>query len=563
LRADLPEGVGSFFMENIELIAQLWDRLAKNPGSCTLATDMFEVIRLYEAEDPASAHEMNAELRKHIIRQIQTAPVVKLYDLYKRSLLFDSLVSFDAYCQYLEFDREPSKRFYLPRRRILRPLVEGLQDLHDGKLDLLTISLPPGVGKTTLGTFFLSWEMGLKPDMPNLASAHADKLTRSIYDGVNTIIQDPEYLWGSVFPGLSDISTNAKDETIDLGSPKRFKTLTCRSIDGSLTGATRAENILYSDDLVSGIEEALSKERMDTLWTKVTNDLKSRKKQDCKELHIATRWSIHDPIGRLERQYDRDPRARFIRMPALDGKGESNFDYDHRVGFNTQYFVDMRNTLDDVSWRCLFQQEPIEREGQLYPEDELRRYFQLPTQEGKPDEILPPDVIFGICDTAEGGGDDTFLPVAYAYGDDYYIEDCVCDPGLPQVTVPLCANILVKHRVRACEFESNSAGTGIADKVEAEVRSLGGHTHITKKRTTSNKLTKIIVNSDFVKKHFLFKDRSRYLPGSPYGRMMSLMTGFTVTGKSKTDDVPDGLAQLSEYIQSLAGRQVEVFKRPY
>lgn len=408
---------------------------------------------------------------------------------------------------------------------------------------------------TTIGIIFLTWQIGLYPNMPNLASAHSDKLTRSFYDGAYSFTTDPEYLWSDVFPNVKLIQTNAKDETLDFDKHKRFKSLTCRSIDGSLTGATRCERILYADDLVSGIEEALSKDRMDTLWGKYTNDLKSRKKLGCKEIHIATRWSIHDPIGRLERQYADDDRAKFLSMPALNEDGESNFDYHGGVGFDTKYFMDMKDSLDDVSWRCLYQNEPIEREGLLYVEDELRTYYELPDKE--------PDVILGICDTAEGGKDDTFLPVGYMYGNDVYIEGCVCSNAKPEVTDALCADILLKHKVKSCQFESNSAGGRTADNVQKRVKDGGGITHITKKRTTANKETKIIVNSSYIKQNFLFKDKSVIGNDKEYKKMMNLLCSYTMMGKNKNDDVPDGLAQFAEYIQSLKSNTIEVFKRPF
>jgi len=397
--------------------------------------------------------------------------------------------------------------------------------------------------------------MGKYPMQPNLASAHSAKLTRSFYDGVLQILTDPEYLYGDVFPTAKIVSQSAKDETIDLNRHKRFKTLTCRSIDGTLTGATRCEKILYADDLVSGIEEALSIDRLDSLWFKYTNDLKSRKKEGCKEVHIATRWSVHDVIGRLEKEYLGNPRAKFIVLPALDENDESNFDYPYGVGFSTEYFHDMRNNLDDVSWRALYMNQPIEREGLVFPEDELNRYYELPRQE--------PDAILGVCDTAEGGGDSVCLPVGYVYGNEVYIEDVVFNNSLPDVTKPLCVNILLKHKVQQCRFESNNAGGGFADDIQEEIEKRGGITHITKKRTTSNKLTRIIVNSDYVKKNFYFKDKSRYEPNSEYGRYMKELTSFTHAGKNSHDDAPDGTVMLVEFLQSLNMSKVEVFKRPF
>lgn len=508
------------------------------------------------AEDTQFAHQLNKEVRRYNTLALREDPRGNpwLYELRKKSLLFDAPVEFEAYLQYVEWDREPKKRFYMPRRKVLLPVVHTLQDLMDDKLDLVTISMPPGTGKSTLGIFLLSWIMGRWPDSPNLASAHSGLLTRSFYDGVSQIIQDPEYLWKDVFPNAPFHSTNAKEETIDLVKPHRFSTLTCRAIGASLTGATRCEKLLYADDLVSGIEEAMNRERLDKLWLSYTNDLKSRKKDGAKELHIATRWSVHDPIGRLEQEYGDSDRARFIVLPALDENGESNFNYAYGVGFSKEYFEDMMKNLDDASFCALFMNQPIEREGLLYSETELRRYFELP--EGEPDAII------SICDTKDKGTDYGFLPVAYQYGQDYYIEDCVCDNSAPGVVESRFVSVLLKNKVQLSRFESNSAGGKVAEKVQKELKEKGGRTHITTKYTTSNKETKIIVNSPWVKEHCLFKDDTMYHRNSDYGRMMWFLTSYSMMGKNKHDDVPDGLAMLAEYAQSFEGAKVTVFRRP-
>lgn len=542
-------------MREQKIIDSLIDWHRREPENIQVLSDLFGMCVHIENEDFEYAHKLNKTVRNESAKIAVQNNSIKHLELYKKSLLFDAPHELDAYLQYVEFDREPESKFYLPRRKQLLQVVQALQGLIDDDLDLVTVSMPPGTGKSTLGIFFLSWVMGKYPMQPNLASAHSAKLTRSFYDGVLQILTDPEYLYGDVFPTVKIVSQSAKDETIDLNRRKRFKTLTCRSIDGTLTGATRCEKILYADDLVSGIEEALSIDRLDSLWFKYTNDLKSRKKEGCKEVHIATRWSVHDPIGRLEREYLGNPRAKFIVLPALDENDESNFDYPYGVGFSTEYFHDMRNNLDDVSWRALYMNQPIEREGLVFPEDELNRYYELPKKE--------PDAIIGVCDTAEGGGDSVCLPVAYVYGDEVYIEDVVFNNSLPDVTKPLCVNILLKHKVQQCRFESNNAGGAFADDIQEEIEKRGGITHITKKRTTSNKLTRIIVNSDYVKKNFYFKDKSRYEPGSEYGRYMKELTSFTHAGKNAHDDAPDGTVMLVEFLQSLNMSKVEVFKRPF
>ena len=540
-----------------DLLEKILGKIKKTPADVEGYTDLYYMCLETMKEDERLAVEYLKTLSELIESRIPVAgaELRDLFLLHKRVLLAAAPYDFESYLLYVEWEREPDKKFYAPRRKVMHPVVEAMQGLIDDKLDLLTISMPPGTGKSTLGIFFLSWVMGKYPDSQSLASAHSGMLTRSFYDGVYQIITDCEYLWKDVFPGVAMAATNSKEETIDLNKRHRFSTLTCRAINASLTGATRCDKILYADDLCSGIEEAMSKERLDKLWTTYTNDLKSRKKEGAKEIHIATRWSVHDVIGRLEDMYGASDRARFIVLPALNENGESNFDYDYGVGFSKKYFEDMAANLDDASYKALFMNSPIEREGLLYDEDELRRYFDLPAED--------PDAVIGICDTKDKGSDYAFLPVVRVYGNDYYIEDCVCDNSLPNIVDARLTEILVRYKVNSCRFESNSAGGRVAEKVQGEVKKKGGITHITTKFTTSNKETKIIVNSAWVKEHCLFKDMSLYKRNSDYGRMMDMLCSYTVAGKNKHDDVPDGLAMLAEYAQSLAGSKVEVFMRPW
>lgn len=480
----------------------------------------------------------------------------KLRELFRETLLLEAQFQrFDSYMQYIELDRDPEKRFWLPRRKQLLPVVEAIQDLIDDKLDILSISLPPGTGKSTLEVFLHSMIVGAYPDNPSLASGHSGILTNSIYEGVLGIINDrSEYLWHDVYPDVKQVITNAKEQTIDINKKHRFSTLTCRAIGASLTGATRCEKFLTADDLVSGIEEALSIDRLNKLWTAYTNDLKSRKKLGCKELHLATRWSVHDPIGRLSVMYADDPRAKFLVIPAVDENGESNFNYKYGVGFDKAYFEDMEKNLDEASYKALFMNNPIEREGLLYEEDELRRYFSLPDEE--------PDAIIAVCDTKDKGTDYCVLPVGYVYGEDYFIEDVICDNALPGIVEGRIIDTLSRNGVKAARFESNSAGGRVAEKVQKELKKLGAETNITTKFTTTNKETRIIVNSAWVKEHCLFKAKSLYKNNSDYGKFVSFLCSYTMAGKNKNDDVPDAMAMFSDYAQSFTKGRVVVFKRP-
>jgi predicted phage terminase large subunit-like protein len=550
-------------MDYEKVSASIFGAIERRRTDVEAYRDLFGLCQSWAETDFQAAHRMNKRLRDMCNTEMNRngtdiLTMSAFHEQWRLSLLFEAPHDFDSFLQYMELNREAKKRFYQPRRKVLKAVVDDLQALCvDDKLDLLAVSLPPGSGKTTLALFFLAFLAGREPNSPILTGSHSNAFIRGCYDEVLRLV-DPqgEYLWHDVFPGIAVSGTNAKDCRIDFDKRQRFETLEFTSIGTGNAGLYRAATLLYCDDLVSGIEVALSKERLDKLWETYTTDLRQRKIGDhCKELHIATRWSVHDVIGRLEREYEKNDRAKFIRIPAMDENDESNFDYQYGVGFSTKFYREQRDIMDSVSWKALYMNQPIEREGLVYHAEELRRFFELPEEE--------PDAIIGICDTKDKGTDYAFLPVGYVYGQDYYIGDCICDNGLPDTVDIRLADILVRDKVKMCRFESNSAGRRIAEKIQGEVKRMGGITNITTKFTTANKETKIIVNSAWVKEHCLFLDECKYKRNSDYGRMMDMLCSYTVAGKNKHDDVPDGMAMFAEFAQSLNGAAVEVFSRPF
>lgn len=542
-----------------ELLGIIFRQVQKKQEDMRAYRDLLNMCREALKEDvPLGVRylEMLSDWIEEVIPKLTDIEKMReMYDFHREVVFAGAQESFHLCLLAVEWNREPDKKFYPPRKKILREVVKAMQELEERKLDLLAVSMPPGSGKTTLAIFYLTWIAGRHPEEPTLTGSHSNSFVRGVYDECLRIFdQAGDYLWHEVFPETQVSNTNAKDCRIDLGKRKRFETLQFTSIGTGNAGLYRAMHLLYCDDLVSGIEVALNKERLDKLWETYTTDLRQRKIGDhCSELHIATRWSVNDVIGRLERMYGDNSRAKFIVIPAMDENDESNFDYAYGVGFNTQFYRQQRDIMDDVSWRALYMNDPIEREGLLYHADELRRYFELPDGD--------PDAVIAVCDTKDRGTDYAVLPVAYVYGKNYYIEDCVCDNGLPETVDVRLADIQIRHKVKQCRFESNSAGGRIAEKVQQMIKDRGGITHITTKYTTANKETKIIVNSSFVKEHFLFKDESTYKRNSEYGKFMGMLCSYTMAGKNKNDDVPDAIAMLAEFAQSMNGGSVEVFRR--
>ena len=517
---------------------------------------------VYDSGNFTSAHEFSKKIRASANQMLRDGVATdEMFDLYYKTHLFDAPHFFDSFCIYIERDRQPEKQFYLPRRKQLKRVADGIQDLEDGKLHTLGVSLAPGVGKTTIAEFGLAWTCGRNPFLPNLIGSHNAAFLAGMY-GEMLRIFDPigEYRWCDVFPGLNVINTNALDKMIGIGYEKsddmRFKTLQFGSLGSQLAGRVRAANWMYLDDPVDGIETAMSRDRLDKLWQTVYTDFFQRAIGNrVKRLVIGTRWSLVDPIGRLEEYYGDDPGALFIREPVLDENDESRFDYPYGLGYTTEALLKQRELMDEPSWAAIYQQMPIEREGRLYDPSELRRYFDLPDKE--------PDAILAICDTKEQGSDFCVCPVFYQYGDDYYLDAIICDNSKVEVVQERVAQILVDRKVKQCRIESNRGGTIFAQNVQKRIKELGGWTSITTAWTQTNKETRIQTNSAMVKEHVLFKDESLYAQNREYREAMTQLTTYSMMGKNKHDDVPDAFAMFVDWQMSDKRNIATIMRRPF
>lgn len=446
----------------------------------------------------------------------------------------------DSAFQYLEKKREPKERFYMPRRKqfLKIGLTQALQGMIDDRYDILCVSLVPGAGKTTVEKMFHALVAGWFPRDFSLFYSHSGDITRMYYDGVYDIVtNEEEYTWNEIFQNLSVTSTNAKMEQFNVGKYKSFPSVQCTSVGSKNAGKVRASKFLLVDDMIGGIEEAMNPIILDKLWDKYAVDARQRKIQDtdgknCKEIHIATRWSVHDVIGRIQNMYEGNPRVKVIAVPDVDPvTGESNFEYEFS-GFTKEFFEDQQLLMDDISYRCLYKQEPIEREGLLFPEDKIRRYLNLPHGE--------PEIVTGQCDTKGKGTDYFVLPVLQKYGEDYYCVDCVCDNTADyEMQYENAANVLTNNKVQECEFERNAGGDRVAMEVNKRVEKKGWICNITDTPTETNKEARIFQCSNWILQHVIFKDPSLYKPNEPYGVMMSLLKRYSVSGKKQLDDVPD------------------------
>ena len=532
----------------------------RRPGDNGAYSDLFSLCREWETEDFSAAHKVNKELLALSADQVVRGGGAKFYEQWRRCLLFEAPHDFDSFMTYIELDRKPEKRFYAPRKHYLRPMVQGFQDVLDGKLRLLTISMPKRAGKSQTGINFVNMISGKFPDRSTLMEGTGDDLVKSFYNGCLEYLTVPnEYLFYDVFPDARLVQTNADTKTVNLKSKSRFPTIMCRSIDARQVGLSEATNVLYLDDCVEGREEAKNRQRLDDKWEVISGDIMGRAIEGTPMVFTGTRYSLYDPIGRVQEHAQREGWAwRAIEIPALDlVTDESNYEYERegKKVFTTAYFREQRELLSAEQFESEFQQQPFEAKGLLFNKDELNYFFELPKDRD-------PDTIIAVGDTAESGSDSTSMPVAMIYGNAVYIVDVVFDDSPAEVTKPECAKCLIENKVASAVFESNNAGQYYARDVDQIIRERGYSVGIRTKRTISNKQTRIEFASDNIKKNFYFKHPSTYKRGSQYWNFMKEVTTYTRSGKVPHDDAPDSLSLLENEIRMLSGGKVEVFKRP-
>lgn len=474
--------------------------------------------------------------------------VLQMDELYWKTMKAEAPYHFESFLFYMEKNRRSEKKFYEPRMRTLKIVVDDLQDLEDGKLDFYGLSLPPRVGKSTLCIFFLTWVIGRHPESHNAMSGHSGILADRFYNDVFKLTQNEEYTFKEIFPDIDLANKSSEKNELYFSPTEAFATLTCRGIDGTWTGAVdiSSDGYLYVDDMVRDRTESLSPIRLGNRYQDYLNVLVDRKNDGSKELMVGTRWNVYDPLGRVETENANNPRYRFRKIPALDENDESNFQYDYGKGFSTEYYRKMRDRLDKNEWMAKYQQRPFIREGLLFPLDELNYY----------NGVLPDGdyITAAACDVAWGGGDSLSMPFGKLFGsvDDgpIYIPDWIFNKGDKYVTKPLVVAKTLQHKPNMERFEANNGGDEYAEDIDRLLREQGFKTNISWAKASNQvgKMAKIIQYAPDIKRRCYFLKPE--LQSQEYKAAMEELGIIVQVGKNEHEDSADGLTQLIQVFEN-------------
>ena len=476
-----------------------------------------------------------------------------IIDKYYEVLAVESEHLLDSYALYIEKDRPKRERFYEPRRKTLKKVVDKLQALEDDELDELFVHMPARVGKSQMMTIYMAWHCARNTEYANLYCTYKESLGGAFLEGVIEIWTDPTYCHNDIFPKAKIVYTDSKNHKVDLERRKKYKSLAGKGLESGLNGEYDAKGVLVIDDIIEGIQDVLNPDTLRRKQIVFDNNLMSRAKEQCKIVYNGTIWSLHDIyMNRLD-FLQNNPKATHIRweilkIPALDPEtDESNFDYDYGVGFSSEYYKTKRAKFEEnddlASWYAQYQQEPIERDGAVFNPESMRFYNGiLPSEE--------PLKILSACDVALGGGDYLSMPVAYVYeSGDVYIHDVVFDNSEKNITQPMVIDSILNNRVTSGFFESNQGGEGYKDDIDRVLKEKAYKINLVSKYapTRTRKEQRIWDNAPTIRQ-FIFRDTG--CRNSQYSKFMRNLYSFTINGKNKNDDAADSLSQLADFIKS-------------
>lgn len=451
--------------------------------------------------------------------------LLRMQELEERKLLQNNFYEF---CKHID------PKFFTPSKQHLKTISDAFQDVADGKIKKLAISLPPRAGKSYITSLWCAWMAGKFPEDSIMRNSYAADLAYTFSYDIRELIQKEKYL--EVFPNVKLKGDRKAIDDWALETSKRSAYF-CAGVGGPITGkGCNIAGIL--DDPIKNIEEAMSETMVEKVWKWYTSTHLSRFETGCPEIHIATRWSKKDPIGRLT-----DPNSEFydssfttIVVSALDKFGNS---FCEEVKTTSEYHA-MKRITDDFIWEAEFMQNPIESKGLLYPIEELRR-FSLSDLKGKPDAKV------AFTDTADKGTDYLCTPVGYKYDTDIYITDVLFTQEGVEITEPLVAEKCISHRLDILKIESNNGGESFARNVRKILKEAKGSTSVIAEQQTQNKETRMLMKAGYIKEHFIF--RNDYEVGSDYDKYMRALTSYVKMGKNAHDDAPDGTTGLAEMVE--------------
>lgn len=424
--------------------------------------------------------------------------------------------NFWKFCLYYDHDFYSSRKF-------LKEIADSFQDVEEGNIKSLSVSMPPRAGKSYITSLFCAWTLGRNPRESIMRNTCTATLYQKFSYDVRLIIKSEQ------FKKVFDTRLSDDKQNLTGWSLKEAKMVSYfgAGVGGTIIGFG-ASKLAITDDLYTGLEAALSDTKNSNIfqWKEATHD--SRMETGCARIDIGTRWSIHDVIGK---QIEDNIYERSIIVPALiDDKS-----FCESV-MTTDEYLDKRDKTSREVWLAEYQQQPVDIEGRLFGK------LQTISKQDF-DQLLPNSLgAIAYIDVADQGADYTAMAVGHLIDNKIYISDVLFNTYNTDINIPRCSKILNDNKAKYCRVESNSMGAIFSRYLQKETTA-----RILQVHNQTNKITRIIMQSVFIQQNFVFVETNN----PDFYQFVENVERFSKEGKNKHDDAPDCLAGLSMFVQSM------------
>lgn len=417
---------------------------------------------------------------------------------------------------------------FFVKRTFLKMVADAFMRVHRGEAMRIAVSMPPRAGKSYITSLFCAWTLGKNPQDSIMRNTCTARLYEKFSYDVRGILRNDKFK--AVFP---DAALSPDKQSVN-----GWNLITSRQVGyfGAGVGGTiigfGATKLAITDDLYKSMQDALSEVVNEKVlsWTESAHG--SRLEKNCPQIDIGTRWTGRDIIGN---NIEHGRYSEVVIIPALNAEDQS-FCEDVKT---TAEYLSIRADIDETIWNAEYMQQPIEAKGLLFPAKELR-YFT-------PSDVLDKSFMssIGYTDVADEGDDNLSSPIGRNIGSNIYITDLVFNTLNSDITIPLVADMLRRHKVSYNRVESNSMGAMYSRELQKTIKTCQVYPAV----STTNKHTRILMDAGFIKRHCLFL--APEYQSDEYRLFMKELTSYLKTGTSKHDDAPDSMSGLVIFIRAI------------
>jgi len=366
------------------------------------------------------------------------------------------------------------KKFHRDYYHILDLFAHGL-------IKKLIVTMAPQHGKSEGSSRLLpTYILGLNPNKRIAIGSYSASLAQDFNRDCQRIITSEPYQ--DLFPDTILNSSNVV--TLANNYLRNSNVFECVDADGSLRTVGRGGgitgktvDIAILDDVYKDYKEGNSPVIREAAWNWYVSAIKTRLHNNSQVLIVFTRWNEDDIIGRLEKteqvititsmdQLKDIPEAAWVKINFEAIKVSEPTDLDPRKK-GEALWPEMHNlqgllaqqALDNFQFDCLYQGNPVSKEGQLYGD------FQ--TYDNLPKIIIKRG---NYTDTADEG-EDYLCSICYvkASGDkNVYVTDVLFTQEPMEKTEGYMATMLNRNDTRDTMIESNNGGKGFARAIRVK-----------------------------------------------------------------------------------------------